>query len=67
MRCKQTDRMPVTTEWQDEVLCPQCKHYWQGQCGNPARCQVDDPCPFDGVSVSQFTVPLLPESPTLPS
>jgi hypothetical protein len=67
MRCKQTERLPVTTEWQGQVLCPQCKHYWQGQCGNAARCNGDDPCPFDSVSVSQFAGPVCSEPPKLPS
>ena len=54
MRCKQTNRIPVVTEWQDEVPCPQCQHYRQGSCVNPCRDHALAPCPFDGVPLGDF-------------
>ncbi len=62
MRCKQTDRVPVITEWQAEVLCPDCEHYREGLCApSSGRRRPDEPCPFDLVPVDRFTQPLPPE------
>lgn len=59
MRCKQLDRMPVVSEWQQEVLCPQCGHHRDGSCGNASRSHLESPCPFDGVPLNQFASPIL--------
>lgn len=60
MRCKQTDRMLVITEWQQEVPGPHCGHYHDGCCGNASRSHAQGPCPFDDVPVHEFarTIPL---------
>jgi hypothetical protein len=42
------DELPVTTEWQNAIYCPNCAHYSLGTCSNPTRTSQDGPCPFDG-------------------
>ncbi len=48
MDCKQTDRLPPLVMDGQEPTCPNCSHYWRGQCANPNRATATDPCPFDG-------------------
>ena len=49
MRCPKTDELPVVTEWQTKIYCPNCKHYSTGQCSNPDRKNDIDPCPLANV------------------
>ena len=59
MRCKKMDELPVVTEWQNEIYCPNCKHYTTGECKNPARVDENSKCPFDG---KELLVKLVEES-----
>ena len=46
--CNQLRNMPsVYTEWQQDILVPDCKHYDNGECHNPTRISECDGCPFD--------------------
>ena len=54
MRCPRMDAMPVVTEWQTKIYCPNCKHYSTGQCNNPARKNNDDPCPMKNVEPIEY-------------
>lgn len=47
-RCKKMDELPVTTEWQNAIYCPNCAHYSLGKCCNPTRTSEESKCPFDG-------------------
>jgi hypothetical protein len=49
MRCPKMDELPVFTEWQTKIYCPNCKHYSTGQCSNPARKDDTTPCPLINV------------------
>jgi hypothetical protein len=56
MKCKHNDLiLPVVTEWQQDVQCPACNHYYRGQCVHPERDSPQAACPFDGKKV-----PLVP-------
>ena len=47
--CKKLRELPpITTDWQQAALCPDCPHYAGGACGNPALTESDVPCPLDG-------------------
>jgi hypothetical protein len=47
--CKKLPELPpVLTEWQGAVWRPECEHYDDGACDNPARAERDAPCPLDG-------------------
>ena len=46
-KCKKLDDLPVVSEWQNAVYCPNCAHYSKGQCSNPARISAESACPFD--------------------
>ena len=47
--CKKLRELPpITTDWQQTVLWPDCPHYDGGACGNPAHTESDAPCPLDG-------------------
>jgi hypothetical protein len=48
MECKQSKNLPPLVMDSQEVVCPNCKFYWRGQCSNPARTSAEGPCPFDG-------------------
>nr|NIQ13248.1 hypothetical protein [Candidatus Dadabacteria bacterium] len=43
------DELPVVSEWQMKIYCPNCKHYSIGQCVNPARKSDNDACPLTNV------------------
>ena len=43
------EELPVVTEWQTKIYCPNCKHYSSGQCCNPERKNNTDPCPLTNV------------------
>lgn len=45
-KCPKLDENPVVTDWQMKIVCPDCKHYCNGQCNNPKR-KEDEPCPLD--------------------
>lgn len=46
--CKKLPELtPVVSEGQITVVCPNCKHYYHGQCANPTRHAATDACPFD--------------------
>ena len=47
MRCPKMDELPVINEWQNQILCPNCKFYYNGTCKNPERKKETDPCPFE--------------------
>jgi hypothetical protein len=47
--CKKLRELPpITTDWQQTALCPDCPHYDGGACDNPAHTESDAPCPLDG-------------------
>jgi len=47
--CKKLRELPpITTDWQQTALCPDCPHYDGGACANPALTESDAPCPLDG-------------------
>jgi YHS domain-containing protein len=49
MKCKYEDTIPVlVSEWQQDVLCPACDHYFRGRCVYPNRRLPQAGCPFDG-------------------
>jgi len=48
MECKQSKNLPPLVMDSQMVVCPDCKHYWRGQCSNPTRTSAEGPCPFDG-------------------
>jgi len=43
------DELPVVTEWQTKIYCPNCKFYSTGQCLNPSRKNDTDACPLSNV------------------
>ena len=48
-RCKKLRELPqVVNEWQQKAWCPDCDHYFSGECGNPIRRESNAACPFDG-------------------
>lgn len=49
MRCPKMDELPVYTEWQSKIYCPNCKHYSTGECNNPQRKTETDPCPMKNI------------------
>lgn len=49
MHCPRMDELPVITEWQIKIYCPNCKHYSSGECCNPDRKNNTDPCPIVNV------------------
>lgn len=46
MRCPKMEELPVITEWQTKIYCPNCKYYFSGECSNPTRKNNTDPCPL---------------------
>lgn len=48
--CKKVSELPVVVnEWQgQDLMCPDCNHYYRGMCSNPTRDSATSPCPFDG-------------------
>ena len=48
MRCQKMEELPVVTEWQTKIYCPNCKYYYSGQCCNPER-KNNTPCQLANV------------------
>lgn len=49
MHCPRMEELPVVTEWQTKIYCPNCKYYSSGECCNPDRKNNTDPCPIANV------------------
>lgn len=54
MRCPRMDELPVVTEWQNRILCPDCKFYHKGTCQNPIREKETDRCPFENMETVEI-------------
>jgi len=54
MRCPKMDELPIISDWQIKIYCPNCKHYSCGQCSNPARKNDTDPCPMANVEPVEY-------------